>query len=150
LFVVAATLLLLAGCESTIGQIANHQPPQLHKNQTRAGVQEAVYKRLVDYQAGDTDAMFSDLTKACRLAVGRSKFSKEIKFDVLVTEGLSGSKASELQLREVSVVEFTAEQAEVKSSFSLADGTPLDEPEESEAIAYEDGRWKFGNCFQRP
>ena len=147
---VTATALVLFGCTSPIGSTTFEQAAaRVGQDQTPAAVEQAVFEQFAMYQRGDMRAAFSTLAKECQRAIGRSNFTKRAEFDVLVAELLTDSKVSDLQLRDVRVIEFTAVRATYSSLVYLADGTLVSDPRgEVRVMVYEGGQWKFGECPQ--
>ena len=145
-FVLAtAAALALFGCGTLPGSITvDEAAARLEQDQTPAGVEAALLRQFAAYQSGDMDSAFSGLLKECRLATDRFTFSKRVEVFVLAIETLTGSKLSNLRLRNVSVTNFTPERATAGAYLYLADGTlATSSADEGETVFYEDGRWRF-------
>ena len=145
-----ATALVVFGCSSPIAPTTFEQAAaRVEQDQTPAAVEQAVYEQFAMYQRGDMKAAFSTLAKECQRAIGRSNFTKRAEFDVLVAELLTNSKVSDLELRDVRVVEFTAVRATYNSFVYRSDGALASDPRgEVRVMVYEGDQWKFGECPQ--
>jgi hypothetical protein len=144
-FLATAAALALFGCGSLPGSTTvSEAAARLEHSYTAAAVEEAVLKNFAAYQSGDVDEAFSALTRQCRRSILRSDFTKLFKFDVMLIEILTDSKLSDLELRDVSVTDFSGGRAKATALLYLEDGALASDPQhEGQAMVYEDGRWRF-------
>ena len=135
---VLAAALALGGCASQ--QIPHALP---HEAQTPEAVQAAVLSQFADLQSRNMMRSYLYLTAGCSRQVSFSEFNGQVTSAIWWAEHFSGIKVSELELRDVSVLEFTAERAVYVTSAYYEDRKLRSEPVE---MVYEDGSWRSPDC----
>ena len=135
---VLAAALAVGGCAS---QPIPHARP--HEAQTPEAVQAAVLSQFADLQSRNMMRSYLYLTVGCSRQVSFSDFISQVTFARSWVERSSGIKVSELEMRDVSVLEFTAERAVYVTSVYYEDRKLRSEPVE---MVYEDGSWRSPDC----
>lgn len=143
-----ATALVLFGCSSPTGSTTLEQAAaRVEQDQTPAAVEAAVLRQFADFQTSNPGKAFAAYTKLCQLEIGEANFSVQSRLERLAIEKATGSKMSNLELRDISIVEFTPERAAVTAHLYLEDGTLFSNaPPTPVVMLYEDGKWRSDNC----
>jgi hypothetical protein len=143
-----ATALVLFGCSSPAGSTTLEQAvARVEQDQTPAAVEEAARRQFADLQSNNLGKVFAAYTKLCQLEIGEKNFAVQSSLERLMIEKATGSKMSDLELRDVSVVDFTPERAAVTAHIHLQDGTLFANAEPTPVVMlYEEGQWRSDNC----
>ena len=143
-----ATAVALFGCSSFTGSTTLEQAAAgLNQDQTPAAVEAAVRRQFADLQSGDSANAFAAYTKLCQHEIGEANFAVQTRLERTAIEKATGSKMSELELRDVVVVEFTPVRAAVTAHIYI-DGTRISNAAPTPAVMlYEDGQWRSDNCL---
>ena len=142
-----ATALAFFGCSAATGSISlDDASAGLKQDQTPAAVEAALRQQFADLQSGDSANAFADYSKRCQHELGEANFTVLFRSEGLAIEKGTGSKLSDLELRDVSV-EFTPERVAVSAHLYRKDGIIMSNSAPRPAVMiYEDHQWRFADC----